>query len=276
MRFGLVLLAALALMLVSCGGSETQQPASVPAESPADAGVSSDGSGVADIVAPAIDYQALSGYSDDWFLSPGWPGEYPPGFAVLDPDVGVAARARPNPEDPQDISCLLPQYANYQLWNEARVRSDQLEFFVATRKFPVTILEDTEIEFVGRSGLEKMAFSAGDQLTYLRYLGEGFTVMRFGDRDFDINESELREISDIGAISNEEDLWVRVSCVAGRQAWLLFDEVIAETGVYPSPIFGYGEAHDILPEEVETVRSMMEPASLGLDPVLQQILPPAE
>lgn len=274
MRFGLMLAAA--LVLAACGQNETgtgEVPeGTMPVRTPAAAGASE----TVPVTRPAIDYAALSGYGDDWFLSAGWPGEYPPGFAVLDADVRVPARARPNPGDPQDVTCLLPQYANYQLWNNARNEADDLEYFVATRKFPVTILEDTEIEFVGDNGLEKLPLQAGDQLTYLRYLGEGFTVMKFNDREFDINESELREISDIGAIDNEEDLWVRVSCLGGKQGWLMFDEVVDEPGVYPSPVFGYGEAHDIEPSEVDEVRAMMNVDGLGLDPTLQVIQPPEE
>lgn len=263
MRFGRLLAAA--MLVAACGQSETgtiegpdglEAPETVAMEAVEAAPVR-----------PSIDYAALSGYGADWHLSAGWPGEYPPGFAVLDPEVKVPARARPNPTDPQDVTCLLPQYANYQLWNNARSRSDSLEYFVATKKFPVTVLEDTAVEFVSDRGIESLELKAGDQLTYLRYLGEGFTVMRFNDREFDINESELREISDIGAIENEEHLWVRVTCLGGRQAWLMFDEVVMETGIYPSPISGYGDAQDIYPDEVETVRAMMSIDAYGLDPV---------
>lgn len=272
MRFGWILSAA--LFVAACGQSEVSTTAGPEVarggEMPADAAQTET---VAAAV-PTTDYAALSGYDGNWFLSPGWPGEYPPGFAVLDADVRVPARARPNPTDPQDITCLLPQYANYQLWNNVRNKSDDLDYFVATKKLPVTVLEDAEVEFVGNSGIEKLPLKAGDQLTYLRYIGEGFTVMSFNGREFDINEGELREITDIGAIENEEDLWVRVNCLGGKQAWLLFDEVVLEKGVYPSPITGYGEAHDILPDEVETVRAMMSPEAFGLDPTAQSIEPP--
>lgn len=272
MRFGWILSAA--LFVAACGqgavspeaGTESAPGAEVAGETDA-----SDGPAPA----PKTDYAALSGYDSSWFLSPGWPGEYPPGFTILDADVKVPARARPNPTDPQDITCHLPQYANYQLWNNARSQSDDLDYFVATKKFPVTVLEDTEVEFVGDAGIEKLALKAGDQLTYLRYIGEGFTVMSFNDKEFDINESELREITDIGAIENKENLWVRVTCLGGKQAWILFDEVVLEPGVYPSPITGYGEAHDIEPGEVENVRAMMSPDAFGLDPASQSVEPPS-
>lgn len=273
MRFGWILPAA--LMVAACG----QEGAILSADPDSSAVVETSVADVADdeeAILPQTDYAALSGYGSNWFLSPGWPGEYPPGFAVLDADVRVPGRARPNPTDPQDITCHLPQYANYQIWNSVRSAADDLDFFVATKKFPVTVLEDTEVEFVGNAGIEKLPLKAGDQLTYLRYIGEGFTVMSFNGREFDINESELREITDIGAIENEENLWVRVACLGGKQAWLLFDEVVQEQGVYPSPITGYGEAHDILPDEVENVRAMMSPEAFGLDPVMQVIDPPSE
>ena len=271
MRFGWILLAA--LFTASCGQSDVSpEGATGPAsgmEAPA-----STAPGQAPAEAAPTDYAALSGYDDSWFLSPGWPGEYPPGFAVLDAEVRVPARARPNPTDPQDITCNLPQYANYQLWNNVRNDADDLDYFVATKKLPVTVLEDTEVEYVGEAGIETLALKAGEQLTYLRYIGEGFTVMSFNGREFEINEGELREITDIGALENEEDLWVRVNCLGGKQAWLLFDEVVQEEGVYPSPITGYGEAHDILPEEVETVREMMAIDAYGLDPTASTVEPP--
>ena len=224
---------------------------------------------------PPLDLTALSGYDEGWALKAGWPGEYPPGFAVLDADVRVPARARPNPTDPQDVSCLLPQYANYHLWNEDRVDADNLEFFVATKKFPVTVLENADVEFVANSDIETLTVQAGDQLTYVGYLGEGFMVLDFDGQEFQINESELREISDIGAIENQEHLWVRVACLAGPQAWLIFDEAIVEEGVYPSPMTRIRQAEDVYPEDVENIRAMMAPEMFAIPPGESVIIPPS-
>lgn len=226
-------------------------------------------------VRPPSDFAALSGYGDTWSLKAGWQGEYPPGFAVLDANVRVPARARPNPGDPQDITCLLPQYANYHLWNEGRIESDNLEFFTATKKFPVTILEDAAVDFVGTRDIETLSLRAGDRLTYTGYFGEGFMLLAFNDREYQINESELREISDIGAIQNEDHLWVRVACLAGREAWLMYDEVITEAGIYPSPFSSQRFAEDIYPEDVESVRAMMSPDMFGLPPGSGDITPPS-
>jgi hypothetical protein len=268
MRFGWML--AGMLLVAACGRDGAGAPGSV-AE-----GAEAAAAGAEQAAKPAIDYAALSGYDDSWFLSAGWPGEYPPGFAVLDPDVKVPARARPNPGDPQDISCMLPQLANYQLWNNARSDEDKLEYFVATKKVPVTVLEDTVVEYIGEAGIESLSLKKGDQLTYLRYIGEGFTVMSFNGKEFDINEGELANVTDITNKAQDENLWVRVTCLGGKQAWLMFDEVIQETGIYPSPITGYGEAADILPGDVDAVREAVATDTLGADPATQEVTPPPE
>lgn len=225
---------------------------------------------------PALDYAAISGYDDTWFLSADWPGEYPPGFAVLDADVKVPARARPNPTDPQDITCLLPQYANYQLWNTARSDEDKVEYFAATRKVLVTVLEDTAVEFVGEGGIETLTLKQGEQMTYLRYIGEGVTVISFNGQEYEINEGELSNVTDIADTSLEENLWVRVTCLGGKQAWLMFDEVIEEVGIYPSPIAGFADAADIAPQDVETVREAFASDAFGVSAQDQEIIPPSE
>lgn len=271
MRFGWVL--AGALFLAACG----QKDGAGPAAPGSDAAAAAAAAGADVAGRPPLDYAALSGYDvADWFLSPGWPGEYPPGITVLDADVKVPARARPNPTDPQDINCLLPQYANYQLWNSARAEMDNLEYFVATRKVPVNVLEDAEVEFFTDDGIKTLSLKKGDQLTYLRYIGEGYTVMAFNGREFDINEGELSNITDIAEAELDEDLWLRVTCLGGKQAWLMFDEVIDEPGIYPSPITVYGEADDIAPGDVEAVRAAMSLDAYGLDPSGQEVIPPSD
>ncbi len=254
MRQVLLATGAALLALAACGrGSET--PAATEAPSPAPSGNAA--SEVTPKARPPLDYRALSGYDDSWFLSGGWPGEYPPGFAVLDANVRVPARARPTPSDPQDISCLLPQYANYQLWNTSRSEADQLEFFTATRKFPVTFTSDAEIEIVGENAAETLKVKAGETFTYLRYLGEGYTVMEYGGAEVQVNEGQLQDVTDIRNFTSEDDLWVRVSCLGGSQAWLLYDEVTKERGIGPSPMSDYGSASDLTESEVEEVRAMI-------------------
>lgn len=270
MRFGWVL--AGALLLAACGQKDGSSPTAALAGAGRDVQVTAP----AQTTRPLLDYAAISGYDATWFLSAGWPGEYPPGFAVLNPDVKVPARARPNPTDPQDITCLLPQYANYQLWNKARTDQDKVEYFAATKKVLVTVLEDTAVEFVGEGGIQTLNLKQGEQMTYLRYIGEGVTVISFNGLEYEINEGELSNVTDIAEMSLEENLWVRVTCLGGKQAWLMFDEVIEEAGIYPSPITGFGDAADIAPEDVETVREAFASDTYRLGLQDQDIIPPSE
>lgn len=254
MRTFLAAGAALALMLAGCG-REGGEP-SLPVEGfPEEAAIDLPEEPVIP-ARSAEDYRALSGYGEGWYLNPGWPGEYAPGFAVLDAGVRVQGRARPNPADPQDIACMLPELANYHMLNRERMRADGLEFFAATQTFPLTITEDVSIEYASAGSLEMqtLALARGDQLIYRRYLGEGFMVLDYQGQEYNINESELRGVSDIGSRDLVEHLWVRVSCLGGLNAWLLYDEVIDAPGIAPSPFTGFREASDILPEEVEQVR----------------------
>jgi hypothetical protein len=258
MKFGSILAAtAAAVVLAACG-----QPADTPDESdiiatdgaelePENTGTTGPAS---DYVQP--DYARLSGYGEGWYISPGWPGEYPAGFVVLDEGVTVKARARPNPAAPQDMDCTLVRLANYQLWNNPRVAADELEFFVATRTFPVTLTQDASVEFISDAGsMQTLDLKQGDQFTYLRYLGEGFAILSYEGTEYDINEAELMDVTDIQNSKGEEDEWVRVTCTGGAQPWLLYDEVVAVDGIVPSPITGYGDASDITLEQVETLRA---------------------
>ena len=228
------------------GALPAEMPSSEPIASPYD---------VAEAAPENIDFAALAGYPETWHVSYGWPGEYPSGFVVLEQGVTVPGRARPNPRVPADISCTLPQYANYQIWNTDRVQRDSLEFIVATQIEPVTMQVDAQVETPGDTGMQVLSLKAGDVLSYLRYLGEGFAIFGFNGQEYTINEAELRDISSITGAALEEDQWVNVACIGGTRAWLLYDEAVAEDAIVPSPIVGFGEAADILPDEVDKVRA---------------------
>jgi hypothetical protein len=114
---------------------------------------------------------------------------------------------------------------------------------------------DANIETPGDEGMQVLELKAGDVLSYLRYLGEGFAIFRVNGQEYTINEAELRDISSMSAVSLEEDQWVEVACIGGKRAWLLYDDAIAQDDIVPSPIVGFGEASDIYPDEVDKVRA---------------------
>jgi hypothetical protein len=257
---------ALAGGLAACGQpADKPSGADAPAQAEVDGGAASVDAQASEPIASPYevaetapddrDFTALAGYPDTWYVSYGWPGEYPAGFVVLEQGVKVNGRARPNPDAPADISCTLPQYANYQIWNRTRVDRDHLEFIVATRIQPVTMLVDANVETPGETGMQMLNLKAGDVISYLRYLGEGFAIFNVDGQEYTINEAELRDISSMNAMGQEEDQWVEVACIGGTRAWLLYDDVIAEDAIVPSPIVGFGESADILPDEVDRVRA---------------------
>ena len=254
MKSGWIFAAAVAL--AACGQSpDAPQDSDIVATDGSELDTADAGqlSRASDYVAP--DYAKLSGYGEGWYISPGWPGEYPAGFVVLDEGVTLQGRARPNPAAPRDTACTLPRLANYQLWNYPRVSADKLEFFVATKTFPVTLTQDAAVEYVSDAGsMQVLELKQGDQLNYLRYLGEGFAILSFDGTEYDINEAELMDITDIRDSKGEEDEWVRVTCMDGSQPWLLYDEVVAVPGIAPSPITGYGDASDITADQVDSIR----------------------
>lgn len=244
------------LALAACGQDTPANRASVPAGLPGPLDESGGGSPVPQV--PAIDFAAISTYDENWDLSAGWPGEYPGGFSVVDADVKVQARMRPAPSDPQDVTCALPEFANYQLWNRDRTLNDDLVFFVASLKVPVTLSQDAQVEHVAGTGvLQTLDLARGDVLTFLRYEGEGFMIVSFNGQNYNINESELRDISDIASVVPRADEWVRVTCLGGKHAWLLYAEVLAEPGIGPSPLSVFGESADLTPEDVAAVRELM-------------------
>ena len=268
MRLGCILIAA--GLLAACGQERAEAPAETPAPATTEVTSDLDSALEAEPAAPPVDdinYQALSGYDESWYVSAGWPGEYPAGFAVLDAGTTVPAWTVPNGANEADTSCALPQYANYQLWNYDRADADDLRFFVATKTFPVTLNQDASIEYISDGGIHTLDLKAGDQLTYLRYLGEGFTVVSYDGAEYDINEAELRDISDIGSMPTVEDQWVRVTCADGTQPWLLYASVIDHPGIVPSPMLAYGEASDIAPEDAEQIRMDAEANRLACEGV---------
>ena len=256
---------ALAGSLVACG-QPSERPAApadlpvtdaheaLPAEVPESEPIASPYE-VAESAPDDRDFAALAAYPDSWYVSYGWPGEYPAGFVVLEQGVTVSGRARPNPDEPANVACTLPQYANYQIWNRERVERDHLEFIVATRIEPVTMLVDASIEIPGDDGMQVLGLKAGEVLSYQRYLGEGFAIFGFGGEEYTINEAELRDISSMSNITPDEDQWVEVACIGGTRTWLLYDDAIANDDIVPSPIVGFGEASDIYPDEVDRVRA---------------------
>lgn len=206
-------------------------------------------------------------YAEGWDVSRGWPGEYPPGFSVLDDDVIVMGRSVMQPLTEPDVACALPKFATYQQWNTARVDGDALDFRTATKLFDITITTNAPIEVPGDAlgySTKLLQLETGDVLVYKRYLGEGYAIIAHDGVDYEINEAELTDISDFAdasiAVGYQEDLWVNVKCVGdfGVRAWVLYDEARQHTDIGPTPIIGFGDSRDITGFDLNEIRNQIE------------------
>ncbi len=209
----------------------------------------------------------LPEYDATWYISSGWPGEYPPGFSILEPGIVLTGRAQMHPLAEANLACPVEEFATYQPWNFVRAEADALDFRVATRLFEITMTTDAPIEVPADDMgyvLKLLPLKAGDVLTYKRYLGEGYAIIAHDGVDYEINEAELANVSDINraveAVDGGEDLWVEVKChdAAASRAWVLYDEAIVTAGVGPTPITGYGMSVDLTPKDVDGVRLQMQ------------------
>ncbi len=205
-------------------------------------------------------------YATGWAVTGGWPGEYPAGFSILEENIVLEAHSRMHPLTPANVKCPVPQYATYQQWNIPRSQADNLNFQVATKIFNITITQDTTIEHPDNELAyrpKKLSLKTGDQLSYLRYLGEGFAIVEFEGKEYEIDEAGLHGVSDIDNSDNPdrngEDLWLELTCADAKatRAWVLYDEVIRQDGVGPTPIIGYGESQDITQDDVQSIIEMM-------------------
>lgn len=222
---------------------------------------------IAGTTPPADDVPTIADhYGDDWAVTGGWPGEYPAGFSILKNNTVLKAHPHMNPLTEANIECPVPKFATYQQWNHTRAEADDLDFVVATKVFTITMIKDLNIQvpdpddLVGFKDMT-LTLKSGDTLSYLRYLGEGFAIVDFKGTEYQIDEQDLRDVSDIDQASQTStvDLWLELPCANQdkSRAWVLYDEVIRQDGVGPAPIFGYGVSQDITQKDIADIKELM-------------------
>ena len=253
MKMRHITIVAIAALLAACGPSEPDVAASEPSEPPAETEVASETEPSPQPLPEPEPEAATASYNEEvWYISGGWPGEYPPGFSVLDENVTLMGRKFMHEDEPKVVTCRVPQNATYQLWNSGRVESDNLEFVTVSERLEITINTDTTVDApTDEDFTNTLDLKAGDVLTYLRYVGEGWAVMEHELTEYQIEENSLNGVSDVDKVfdgSKKDYLWAQISCAddARTRAWLLFDEVIKTEGMVMSPITGFGESarHD--------------------------------
>ena len=241
-----------ALVLAACGDSSTQEPSEkIAAPSEAETFIEHD--------VKTSEQTDLSYNEDVWYISGGWPGEYPTGFSVLESDVTLMGRAVMHEDIPKELTCPLEQNATIQQWNVERVDRDNLTFVTVSEKFDFTITAPIEVDSPSEESSTLLLYP-DDKMTYLRYLGEGWAVVEFKGEQLSIDETVVAMNSDLAeSANNVEDnrLWVEVPC-GDQRGWLLYNEVLTEFGIVTTPIIGYGESRDLTEEDRKQVALVEE------------------
>ena len=256
--------ASIAVLLVACGQSDPEPttPEITETEPEITTETSTDPAAEPN-PEPTEDYASITYNEEVWYTSAGWPGEYPPGFSVLDENVTLMGRLFMHEDGEKVVECPVPQNATYQLWNSGRVESDDLEFFTVSEKVEITMNADATIDAPTDENFEnKIDLKAGDVLTYLRYVGEGWAVMEYNLAEYQIEEGSLNGISDVDtafANSKKDRLWAHITCADEKdtRAWLLFDEVIKTDGMVMTPVIGFGDSRDLTEQDrIDAVEQM--------------------
>lgn len=253
----LLIAITLAAALAACNTTTDEEPSETISAQPAEetpAVAPAQPEPAPEVLAEPV--KPLPSYNEElWYISGGWPGEYPSGFSVLGKSVVLMGRAHMHEDAAQTIACPVPQNATYQQWNTSRVDLDELDFVTVSEKVEVTILKSAEVDAPIDADFEnKLSLEIGDKLIFLRYLGEGWSIWEHDFQEYDIEENALRDISDSDtAFRNSEDdrLWVQLSCADEdrTRAWLLFDDVVKTEGMAMTPIIGYGDSRDLTAQD---------------------------
>ena len=236
LRIALTALAGLAL--TACGpANQAAAPAPTPLSEPA---LVSD--------APTEPMVAtIPTYDQTWHVGDFWSGEYPDGFTVKGDGVTLIGRAEMLPGAPRNITCMLPDGANYTPWNVERAEADDLKFVSANKITKITITKDVELDSYDDDSPIKLSLKTGDELHYLYYIAEGFFMAEYQGQDYELLETDMNDSAkfETGGSTHE---WVNVKCDDGdgTRAWLLLSEVQGSPGTARTEHDQYGAAHDLI------------------------------
>lgn len=162
---------------------------------------------------------AFATYDSDWFVSDGWSGEPPHGFAVVEAGVYVRARVMMDRRASPSVRCELPQNAVISPLHAEQRYSFKTATKIVEMKlkdhFTVTDLEDKPV-----------TLRKGETLQYLRYLESAEYLVRARGQEFRASQELLDNSAyDEPALLTPPDEWVYVECVGGARAWILLSDV---------------------------------------------------
>lgn len=204
-------------------------------------------------------------YDETWYEADFWPGEYPNGLIILEPDVTISARTANNPNVNPSLECKMDFLGVYHPWNERRVKSHKLRFFSQTKILPLTAKTGFEYPYSTEVGgdLKSKRYMVADEISYLGYLSEGFGLIDIEGDAIEIPISILHESTDLDSRVDESHLWIETEC-DGRKAYILTSDLAGrkDIRVGSEGVSEYGLASDLSENEVSKLK---QPEPLGDD-----------
>lgn len=167
--------------------------------------------------------QAFAGYDAAWYQDDFWSGEYPNGFSVVKRGVSVPARMQMDPAAAKSITCRLPYRAVYHPWNEAR----KAQFRTASRIVPLVASADV---YLGDGLEERVLVKKGETIEYLMYQAEGTFSVRFQGKVYGADQGLFSSVEPYDQTQMQEDQWVRVRCLNGKNAWIFLRDLMVQNG----------------------------------------------
>ena len=187
-----------------------------------------------------------SGYDENWHFAAGWPGEYPPGFAVTGSGIIAKGANMPSLDQERPIECALHQFANYHPWNQERNKSDSLDFYSANEIITYTMAKDIDVYVYDENGDKVLSIPTGDTIRYLAYYAEGQGLFEYKGVAYEGELTSFQGDNIQGSPANGMlHNWVNVECANDTRAWLRLDEVIAQDGIEDSYSSNWGAAFDL-------------------------------
>lgn len=201
-------------------------------------------------------------YDESWHMTPFWSGEYPDGVSITEEGVVLAARRQAHPDVPVTLECPVDYLGNYHPWNLTRSAAENLEFMTMTKITKVPVISDfvVLVESPDRASKKEYTFKAGDSISYLGYLAEGYGLFKLKGQNVTLPLDEFANDTKWPDDVNMIDQWMTMSC-AEKTGYIYLKDLVGLTGVELGlhGISGYGEAADLSEAQAVILRESANP-----------------
>lgn len=164
-------------------------------------------------------------YDSSWYKSPGWSGEYPPGFQVTKRGVTVLGRKTVDETEVPSVKCVLKR--NKYTPGKALPKAEYME---VSKIIPMTAKQDFTYATSAYNEQTQdfddytIDIKKGDIVEYLTYYAEGSFRARYKGKEFDAEQDLFDNVEyDLLADGTSpfiNEQWINLSCMNKVNVWL--------------------------------------------------------